>query len=98
MVKGIPLALDRADLIHLASESSAGLSGREIRTALRTALPRAAMEKPDAPQLAWIHIESAIEDIKYAKTKVGGGSRQLNSSDIRNAKAAQALLGIENTK
>jgi AAA+ superfamily predicted ATPase len=95
LVKGIPLALDRADLIHIASQSSAGLSGREIRTALRTALPRAVMEKPDEPKLAWIHIESAIEDIRYAKNNVGGGNKQLNSSSARSIKAAQTLLGIE---
>lgn len=96
LVSGIPLALERTDLVQFASESSAGLSGREIRTVLRTALPRAVMAQPDEPRLAWIHIESAIQDIKYAKTNVGGCNAQTNTSSARSAKAAQALLGINN--
>ena len=96
LVGGIPLAQEREELIQLASESSAGLSGREIRTALRTALPRAVMEQTDKPRLAWTHLESAIADIKYAKTNVGGGNAQPNTSNARSAKAALALLGIKN--
>lgn len=96
LVSGIPLTQERTDIIQRASESSAGLSGREIRTALRTALPRAVMAQPEAPQLTWTHIESAIEDIKYAKAHVGGSNAQVNTSSARNAKAAQALLGINN--
>lgn len=95
LVGGIPLALERGDLIQYASASSAGLSGREIRTALRTALPRAVMEQPENPKLAWNHIESAIEDIKYAKTNVGGGNAKTNVSSTRDAKTAKSLLGIK---
>lgn len=95
LVGGIPLALERGDLIQYASASSAGLSGREIRTALRTALPRAVMEQPENPKLAWNHIESAIEDIKYAKTNVGGGNAKTTVSSTRDAKTAKSLLGIK---
>ena len=95
LVSGIPLAQERADLIQRASESSEGLSGREVRTVLRTALPRAVMALPDEPRLAWTHIESAIEDIKYAKTNVGGGNAQSSTASVRSTKAAQALLGIK---
>lgn len=95
LVSGIPLAQERADIIQRASKSSEGLSGREIRTALRTALPRAVMELPDEPRLAWTHIKSAIEDIKYAKTNVGGGNTQGSTASTRSVKAAQALLGIK---
>lgn len=96
LVSGIPLAQDREELVQMASESSAGLSGREIRTALRTALPRAVMEQPEAPSLGWVHLESAIADINYAKANVGGGHVKTNSSSARTAKAALALLGIKN--
>ncbi|QMV75722.1 ATP-binding protein [Comamonas piscis] len=96
LVAGIPLALEREELIQLASSSSAGLSGREIRTALRTALPRAVMAQVDAPKLAWVHLESAIADIKYAKANVGGGNTQSHAANARSAKAALSLLGIKN--
>mgnify|MGYP003583917072 FL=1 len=96
LVSGIPLALPREELIEQASNASNGLSGREIRTALRTALPRAVMEQSDEPKLAWSHLDSAITDIKYAKTNVGGGNATPSASSARSAKAALSLLGIRN--
>lgn len=95
LVSGIPLALPREELIEQASNASNGLSGREIRTALRTALPRAVMEQPDQPKLAWSHLDSAIADIKYAKSNVGGGNTVPSASSTRSAKAALSLLGIK---
>lgn len=74
LVGGIPLAQEREELIQLASESSAGLSGREIRTALRTALPRAVMEQTDKPRLAWTHLRSAIADQPSTPRPMGGGN------------------------
>lgn len=95
LVGGIPLALSRGELIDQASDASSGFSGREIRTALRTALPRAAMDKPDEPKLTWEHLESAIADIKYARANVGGGSTPPSASSARSTKAALSLLGIK---
>lgn len=95
LVGGIPLALERFQLIHNAVAASEGLSGREIRTALRTALPRALMETPLEPKLDWHHIDSAIDDIKYAKANVGGGNAHANAVSTRSNKAALSMLGIK---
>ena len=53
------------------------------------------MEQNDEPKLAWSHLDSAIADIKYAKTNVGGGNTTPSASSARSAKAALSLLGIK---
>ena len=96
LVASIPLSMDRETLIASAAELSEGFSGREIRTALRTALPRVLMEKAVNPQLGWSHLNSAINDIVQAKNHVGKVTNPADSSNARSSKAALAMLGIKN--
>lgn len=96
LVSGIPLSMDRETLIASAAELSEGFSGREIRTALRTALPRVLMEKAVTPQLGWSHLNSAINDIVQAKHHVGKVTNPADSANARSSKAALAMLGIKN--
>ena len=66
LVSGVPLAEDRETLIKRCAAESEGLSGREIRTVLRTAFPRALVELSEEPVVRWEHIASAINDVRTA--------------------------------
>jgi SpoVK/Ycf46/Vps4 family AAA+-type ATPase len=75
LVEGIPLAVDREELIDEAVEVSAGLAGRDILQAVRRALPaalrEAEIEEAEA-MLATHHVLEAVEAIKrrYRKYKL----------------------------
>lgn len=73
LLPGIPVAGDRADLAQHCAANSDGLSGREIRTVMRLALPKAliAAETTDQPAaLAAHHLDAAIAQIKTAQAEV----------------------------
>ncbi len=89
LVPGVPLSEGRFDIISRSAQASEGLSGREIRTVLRTAFPRAIIDMPDSPQVHWKHIETAIADIRAAHRNVG--KRQPESSGTE---AGRRLLGF----
>lgn len=89
LVAGIPLAMPRDELVSRAAEITEGLSGRELRNIMRTALPRAIALQQEDPKLRWEDIESAIEDVRLAKRNVGKVTRTIASTD-----AARAALGI----
>jgi SpoVK/Ycf46/Vps4 family AAA+-type ATPase len=93
LVAGVPLAESRDDLIERCADGSEGLSGREIRTVLRTAFPRAILDNPESPRVQWTHIESAIADLRTAHHSVGGGAR-LDMDVPDNIAPARRLLGI----
>ncbi len=65
IVAAIPLFGEREMLIDHATTLSDGLSGRDIRNAMRLALPKAVMETENQA-LAMHHIESAINQIRDA--------------------------------
>lgn len=93
LVVGVPLAEDRAVIIERAAIASDGLSGREIRTVLRTAFPRALVENPQHPQVDWKHLESAILDVRTANQNVG--KRQFDrASSSESVDAGRKLLGL----
>ena len=98
LVPGVPLAEDRSLLIDRAAAASDGLSGREIRTALRTAFPRALVENSQEPKVLWEHLDSAITDVRTANRNVGKQQhkdqliKEKNSTDID---AGRRLLGVE---
>lgn len=71
LVPGVPLAEERDGIIDRCAAASDGLSGREIRTVLRTAFPRAIVENPITPKVQWHHIETAIADVRAANRNVG---------------------------
>lgn len=90
LVPGVPLAEDRDGLIARCAEASEGLSGREIRTVLRTAFPRAIVESPLEPVVRWSHLDTAIGDIRAANANVGKSRRPASS--------ASASAGIDATR
>jgi len=65
IVAAIPLFGEREMIIDQATSLSGGLSGRDIRNAMRLALPKAVMETENQA-LAMHHIESAINQIRDA--------------------------------
>jgi SpoVK/Ycf46/Vps4 family AAA+-type ATPase len=91
LVPGIPLAEERAALITRCADASDGLSGREIRTVLRTAFPRALIANPDRPVVRWEHLETAIADVIAANRNVG---RQQIKTSSASADAGRRLLGL----
>lgn len=97
LVTGVPLEEERALIIERAAAASEGLSGREIRTVLRTAFPRALVENPQEPKVLWVHLESAIADVRTANRNVGKHQHERSAvSGNVNVEAGRRLLGIEN--
>ncbi len=93
LVPGIPLHEQREQLIYLCAQESEGFSGREIRTVLRSAFPRALMESSDKCVVKWNHIKSAIDDVRMAKKNVGKRVSDLSSS-AHSVESARQLLGF----
>ncbi|MHC8469980.1 ATP-binding protein [Plesiomonas shigelloides] len=93
LVPGIPLSDSREIIVNSCAEMSDGLSGREIRNTLRTALPKAIVGNIDSPELSKEHLELSINDILRSKKHVGGHI----TSDIDSVSAvdpARQLLGV----
>lgn len=93
LVPGVPLAEDRDALIDRCAVASEGLSGREIRTVLRTAFPRAILECPTAPRVQWSHFETAIAEVHAANRNVGK-QRQASAGVASGSEAGRRLLGF----
>lgn len=93
LVMGIPLDESRETVIERGAAASEGLSGREIRTVMRTALPRAVVANPDSPCVRWVDFESAIADVKAANENVGKRRREYQSNDL-NIELSQRMLGV----
>lgn len=94
MVPEIPLGEERDHLLKQCAEASEGLSGREIRTGMRLALPKAVMaaEENDAV-LRFEHVASAIADIRLAHREVATPA-EYELTAKRDAQAAKNLLGL----
>ena len=93
LVPGIPLQEQRDELINLCALESEGFSGREIRTVLRTAFPRALLDSTDECKVKWNHIKSAIDDVRMATKNVGKRISDV-SSRAQSVEPARQLLGI----
>lgn len=77
---GIPLAEERTSIVERCAQNSAGLSGRDIRTCMRLALPKALLAAGSDPanaQLAWDHLSAAIEQVRSVRSTLGD-SNNLN--------------------
>lgn len=93
LVSGIPLGEARDAIIEEAATLSDGFSGRDIRNAMRLALPKAilaAQHTRHAAQLTSTHIASAIAQILNARANVASGGHTLAAS----TQAATRLLGL----
>ena len=77
LVPRIPLADTRDSLVDAATAASEGLSGRDIRTCMRLALPKALLAvEGDATRarLTVEHIEGAIAAVRNAQQQVGSSA------------------------
>lgn len=92
LVPGVPLKESRETIIERCAVASDGLSGREIRTVLRTAFPRAFVEYPMEPIVHWVHIESAIADVQAAARNVGNNRPDV-PSNVSNVDLGRRMLG-----
>lgn len=93
LVPGVPLAEEREGLVDRCAAESEGLSGREIRTVLRTAFPRALIESSEQPMVRWEHIASAINDVRTANYNVGS-RRQEQTTHAGSVDHARQMLGL----
>jgi len=91
LVPGIPLADDRDAILDTATQLSESLSGREIRTCMRLALPKALVQS-STPQLSASHIQQAIEQVQAAIAELGSAAPR-HSSDSK-LDVARKLLGV----
>lgn len=93
LVADIPLADARDTLLDAASGLSEGLAGREIRTCMRLALPKALLEAERdgvSPRLATRHLQAAIEQVLASRQAVASRAGRL-PDDVNTAKK---LLGV----
>lgn len=88
ILDSIPLSVPKNVLITLASEWSEGLSGRDLRNAMRLALPKAV--RASEQQLAPDHIESAINQIRSAYDIVDKKIKSIPPQIV----AAKSMLGL----
>lgn len=94
LVPGVPLAENRETLIDRCATASEGLSGREIRTVLRTAFPRAIQDNEQEPRVQWVHLESAIADVRTARSNVGK-HHHAEDGKSASAEAGRRMLGFK---
>ncbi len=95
LVEQIPLLETREEFINWAAELSEGFSGREIRTCMRLALPKALLEAEqlnEEPKLKLEQLKEVIHRVNHAKLEVASKSNTLSNDEIRSAKS---LLGIK---
>ncbi|MDV7888953.1 ATP-binding protein [Pseudomonas aeruginosa] len=90
LVPGIPLGEDRTQLLNALATLSDGLSGREIRTCMRLALPKPLMSNGGGV-LVRAHIEDAILQLKATQKSLQGSHPDDQSAQLG---AARKLLGI----
>lgn len=93
LVPNVPLAEDRTIIVERCAAASDGLSGREIRTVLRTAFPRALVDCPTDPKVQWLHFESAIKDVREANLNVGRRSHEVATRAV-SVEPARQMLGL----
>ena len=92
LVAKITLADERDTLINQCAELSDGFSGREIRTCMRLALPKALMQLDvlvEEAKLSVEHLTSAIDNVKKSQREVGSVT---DTSNKRKFAAQEALI------
>lgn len=94
LVHGIPLDEDREQIVERGALETEGLSGREIRTVMRTALPRSIVANPESPVVRWIDFQGAVADVRVANKNVGKHHRQSEGSNDAGIDASRRMLGV----
>jgi len=98
LIEQIPLAEPRQPLIDSVSSLSEGLSGREIRTCMRLALPKAflaAEQSGNAPRLGAEQLHAAIEEVQTAHRHIATSNSSSRKHSEQDAAQAKVLLGIQ---
>lgn len=101
LVSKIPLADERSTIIDQCAELSEGFSGREIRSCMRLALPKALMDlntSVEDSKLSIKHLASAIKNIKKSQSEISNGTDLSNKrkTAAQEALIAKKLLGTTN--
>lgn len=94
-VAGIPLDGDRTQLLTHCTTLTDGLSGRELRTCLRLALPKALLAAEQAglpPAVGIQHMEQAIAEVRKAMADVG--TPAIGGRTDSDTHTARRLLGV----
>ncbi|WP_454719498.1 MULTISPECIES: ATP-binding protein [Cupriavidus] len=97
LVAGIPLREAREPLLARCAALSDGFSGREIRTCMRLALPKAlheAEQRGHPPGLALAHLEAAIGEVRKASHEVAS-SPEHGRAPAADSATARRLLGVD---
>jgi len=97
LVAGIPLRDPREPLLARCAALSDGFSGREIRTCMRLALPKALHEAErhgQPPGLALAHLEAAIGEVRKAGDEVAG-SPEHRRGPAADSATTRRLLGVD---
>lgn len=92
LVKEIPLAENREEIIEKIAELSDGFSGRDIRTCMRLVLPKALLESEqnNSEQVVSLkQLGEVIHQVKQAQKEVASKSK--NRTDID---SARSMLGV----
>lgn len=93
LVPQIPLEDERESLLSKLADNSEGFSGRDIRTGMRLALPKAICRCGNGDvRVSWSDFDSAIQDVRKQNASVGtevGIARQEEN------RAALRLLGAK---
>ncbi|NYE59969.1 SpoVK/Ycf46/Vps4 family AAA+-type ATPase [Duganella sp. 1224] len=95
LVPAIPLAAERGALLAHLAELTDGFSGRELRTCMRLALPKAllaAEQGGSAPALAARHLEEAVAEVRKAMAEVGAPVTPAHLDHSTNT--ARRMLGV----
>jgi AAA+ superfamily predicted ATPase len=93
LVSGIPLEDERESLLSKLSDNSGGFSGRDIRTCMRLALPKAIHRcGNDEIKVSWMDFDSAIQDVRTQNYSVG---TEIGSSRQEENRAALKMLGAK---
>ncbi|WP_409420821.1 ATP-binding protein [Pseudaeromonas sp. ZJS20] len=92
LVPGVPLAEDRISILTRCAEASEGLSGREIRNALRTAFPKALLNDNPSPKVHWEHLAEAIMQILASRKQVG--KKRNDNAQSESIQPGMKMLGF----
>jgi SpoVK/Ycf46/Vps4 family AAA+-type ATPase len=96
LLSTIPSEQAHSELAILCAEQSEGLSGREIRTCMRLALPKVLVEaeKDELPPMLKIkHLFSAISQVKTSINEVANNTLA-TPLEIEKSRTAKNMLGI----
>ena len=92
LVKEIPLAENREEVIEKIAKLSEGFSGRDIRTCMRLVLPKALLESEQNNTEKMVTLKQlgdVIEQVKQAQKEVASKSKNRNDID-----SARSMLGV----